>query len=333
MKTPRGRHRTIAKPAHSMTSAQALSALSSHIASELREPLPEAVQAFAAEIAAHGGVHVAAVLFYGSNLRSGALDGVLDFYVLVDSLRGWHRRRLPAAANRILPPNILLFERKHAGQTLRAKVAVLRVDQFHKAMHRRSLDTTMWARYAQPAALAWVRDEASHVATVQSITRAVVSAADWAARLGPSSGKPNDFWDALFRRTYAAELRVEKASRACALTSFASARYAALLPLAWRAAGVHASSEADGRLRPLLSARLRRRAIAEWKRRQLLGKPLNLARLVKTAYTFKGGVDYVIWKIERHSGYKLELKAWQRHHPVLAAPSVLWQLRRHGAIR
>jgi hypothetical protein len=86
-------------------------------------------------------------------------------------------------------------------------------------------------------------------------------------------------------------------------------------------------------LRPLLSARLRRRAIAEWKRRQLLGKPLNLARLVKTAYTFKGGVDYVIWKIERHSGYKLELKAWQRHHPVLAAPSVLWQLRRHGAIR
>jgi hypothetical protein len=176
-----------------MTSAQALSALSSHIASELREPLPEAVQAFAAEIAAHGGVHVAAVLFYGSNLRSGALDGVLDFYVLVDSLRGWHRRRLPAAANRILPPNILLFERKHAGQTLRAKVAVLRVDQFHKAMHRRSLDTTMWARYAQPAALAWVRDEASRVATVQSITRAVVSAADWAAHPAASrliSGTP-----------------------------------------------------------------------------------------------------------------------------------------------
>jgi len=333
LRAPRGRHLAIAKSAYPMTSAQALSTLSSHIASELNEPLPAAVQAFAAEIAAHGGAHVAAVLFYGSNLRSGALDGVLDFYVLVDSLRGWHRRRLPAAANRILPPNILLFERDHGEQTLRAKVAVLRVDQFHKAMHRRSLDTTMWARYAQPAALAWVRDEIARAATVQSITRAVVSAADWAARLGPASGSANDFWDALFRRTYGAELRVEKASRARMLTSFASERYAALLPLAWRAAGVHASTEADGRLRPLLSARSRQRAKSEWRRRQLLGKPLNLARLVKTAYTFKGGVDYVIWKIERHSGYKLGLKPWQRRHPVLAAPSVLWQLRRHGAIR
>lgn len=312
---------------------QAFARLRAAVDAELALPLPAGIRAMAAALAAQGRGHALAVLFYGSNLRSGALDGILDFYVLVDSLRGWYGRRLIAAANRVLPPNILYFERKHEGLTLRAKVAVLRMDQFHAAMRARSLDTTMWARYAQPAALAWVRDAAARADTAEAVAQAVVSAGRWAARLGPASGCAEDYWEALFRRTYGAELRVEKASRAQALTAWAGARYATMLPLAWRAGGVAHTGLADGRLQPVVSGRQRRLADWGWRLRHRLGKPLNFVRLMKSAYTFEGGVDYLIWKIERHSGVKLELKPWQRRHPILAAPGVLWDLRRRGAVR
>lgn len=312
----------------------ARSLLAQMVRDELALPLPAAITAMAAWIAGHGRGSASAVLFYGSNLRSGALDGILDFYVLVDSLRGWYGRALPAAANHVLPPSILYFEREHEGQTLRAKVAVLRTDQFLAAMAVDGLDTTMWARYSQPAALAWARDAAASDAATVAVTKAVVSAATWAARLGPEQGAAVDFWDALFRRTYGAELRVEKSARAQTLTAWAAPRYEAMLPLAWRASGLPFQRiEASGALRPELSARARRRAASGWRRRHLLGKPLNFVRLMKSAYTFVGGVDYVLWKIERHSGVKVVLTPWQRRHPILASPFVLWDLRRRGAVR
>ena len=58
-----------------------------------------------------------------------------------------------------------------------------------------------------------------------SAALAVISAADWAARLGPERGRAEDYWEALFRRTYGAELRVEKASRAQAITAWAESRW------------------------------------------------------------------------------------------------------------
>jgi hypothetical protein len=49
---------------------------------------------------------------------------------------------------------------------------------------------------------------------------------------------------------------------------------------------------------------------------------------MKAIFTFEGGVDYVVWKIRRHSGIHLTVTPWQRRHPILAAPSLLWRLRR-----
>lgn len=318
-----------------MSRSDARSALRSAIEAELALPLPPAIQAVAGMLAARGHGAASAVLFYGSNLRTGALDGVLDYYVLVDSLRGWYGpgRWLSAVANRLLPPSILYLEPVWQGQTLRAKVAVLRSDQFARAMRRKGLDTTMWARYSQPAALAWVRDESSRRSTVDAVAEAVVSAAGWAARLGPASGPANDFWQALFKRTYGAELRVEKASRTDSLMAYGGARYDRLLPLAWQADGLAFAEAPDGRLRPALSRASRALAAAGWSLRHALGKPLNFVRLMKSAYTFDGGVDYLIWKIERHSGVRLDITPWQRRHPILASPYVLWQLKKRGAIR
>jgi len=310
--------------------------LESLIAGELAAPVAPAVSAFAAHLAREGRSALA-VLFYGSNLRSGDLDGVLDFYLVVEHLHAWHGRALPAAANHWLPPNVSYHEwpQESGGErrTLRAKVAVLRLDQLQRGVRGQGLDTTLWARFAQPARLLWSRDASAAEATTKAIADAVATAARWAAVLGPAQGRASDYWDALFARTYAAELRVERKTRAASLVAHEPARYVAVLTAGWQRAGLAWRADDDGRLAPAVDDTTRSAAAKDWSRRARWGKPLNLLRLTKSVFTFAGGADYVAWKVERHSGYRIPLTDWQRRHPLLAAPKVLFTLWRKRVIR
>jgi len=40
-----------------------------------------------------------------------------------------------------------------------------------------------------------------------------------------------------------------------------------------------------------------------------------------------------VWKINRHAGTAVELKPWQRRHPILGALSLLPRLLARGAVR
>ena len=86
--------------------------------------------------------------------------------------------------------------------------------RFARAASGRLLDTTVWARFVQPSALAWCREEAAREAVVAALAQASTVAARLAVALGPGSGTERDYWTALFEATYGAEFRMETASRA-----------------------------------------------------------------------------------------------------------------------
>ena len=151
-----------------------------------------------------------------------------------------------------------------------------------------------------------------------------MTATRYAAALGPEQGAADEYWRALFRATYAAEFRVEPPGRAAAIVAHHADRYTALLPLAWQAGGIAFESRDDG-LRPHLD---RAPLLRAWRVRRLAGKPLNLARLVKAAFTFDGAARYGAWKIERHTGVPVVLTPWRERHPILAAPGVFWHVWR-----
>lgn len=307
-------------------------ALTRFVARELARPVPPVVGFFAAELAARGGQGVVGVLFYGSALRTGATDGLLDFYVLLDRLEGWDAKPLLRYGNRVLPPNVEYAETTAAGMTLRAKLAVMTLGQFRRHARHASRDTTIWARFAQPCALAWARDPFAAEAVADAVAGAARGAAWWAAHLGPERGSGASFWSALFSRTYASELRVEGASRPGSIVEAAPARYDAVLRLAWAAEGI-AFRDDLGELAPDIGVAERADAERAWRARKLIAKPLNLVRLAKAAFTFSGGVDYVAWKIERHSGHKIDVTPFQRRHPLLSAGPALWRLWRKGVLR
>lgn len=194
-----------------------------------------------------------------------------------------------------------------------AKVAVLRMAAFRHRMRRGSRDTTLWARFAQPSALVYARDEAAREATVAAVAEAWQTAAWWADRLADGP----DRWTALFAATYGAELRPEGTARPRSVTAAAPELYA----------------EIDRLLPPQPVTEAERLAARRaWSARRRIGRVLNAARLVKAAMTFRGGAAYVLDKIQRHAGPEA-LRPWERRLPWLAAPGVLLRLLLRGGLR
>ncbi|WP_370034442.1 hypothetical protein [Qipengyuania mesophila] len=295
-------------------------ALAQRIAAALESPVRDEVAAYARLLGEEAGAR--AVLFYGSNLRTGSLDGVLDFYVL-----------LPGEQRERIWPRVAYREWGHAGERLRAKIATMSLAQFACAASGQSRDTTIWARFVQPSALAWMQDEAARGAVLEALCGAAATAGRLAAAVGPSSGTAQDFWRALFRATYRAEFRVEQPGRENTILEVNAAHFNGLLPLAWEAGGIDFSREGD-LLRPALSPAERKAILGWWRPRRWLGKPLNLLRLAKATTTFDGAADYAAWKLHRHTGIAIEVTPFRARHPLLAAPGALMELwRRRRAQR
>jgi hypothetical protein len=287
-----------------------MTSLSALVAGELALPVDPKVSALAAAIAARHGDAARAVLFYGSCLREAKLDGLmLDFYLIVADYRRAYAKRWLATANRLIPPNVFYVE--EAG--LVAKYAVLSEADFHRLNGAETRNVSVWARFAQPARLTWVANEAARARAIAAVARA---APTLLAAAGEIAGEDQlDRWRRAFALTYSAELRAERKSRAASVVDLDPDRYR-------RFSGPALTAAKQLRARP-----------GGWARRRIEGKALSVVRLAKATLTFAGGADYIAWKVNRHAGTDIELKPWQRRHPLLAAITLLPRLIRSGAIR
>lgn len=293
----------------------------------LNRPVFSEAITLANNIVAEHGTSVAAVVFYGSCLRDKTAEGVLDFYVLVDDYKGFHGSWLSATANYLLPPTVTY---RH-GEEARAKIAIISVDQFAKRMQPSSNDTTLWARFCQPAALLYSRDDQATAATRNAVADAITTAVVWARRLGPEGTVARDLWNTLFTHTYGAELRVEDGKKRGGLIYERSPEYFDVLV---EPSIVRAQNKPDQRTwETEANSKDIRRYARSWRRKRMWGKALNIMRLIKGAFTFDQKVEYIQWKVERHTGEPLNLTDFQKKYPLLNAPVVLWRLWRKGAIR
>lgn len=279
------------------------------------QPVDPAVSAFAGRLALAAGA--SAVLFYGSNLRTGELDGVLDFYIL-----------LPGPQREKIWPRVSYHEWEFEGTPLRAKVATMALDTFQRAARGKSRDSTIWARFVQPCALVYASGEAQREQAIEAVCEAVCTAARLAAVLGPERATPDEFWRTLFRATYRAEFRVEAPGRENTIIEANRAHFDGLFTLALEAD--ERDFEVEGALvAPHIAPKDSRRLQDWWASLARRGKAINILRLLKATTTFEGASRYAAWKLERHTGIAVEVTPWKERHPVLAAPGVLWKVWRH----
>jgi hypothetical protein len=281
-----------------------MGALEELIAEELAQPVDPRVSDAAAAIASmYPGAR--AVLFYGSCLRTGEMDGqMLDFYLIVRDYREAYGARWLAWVNRLIPPNVFPFERNGTA----AKYAVLSQSDFARLAGPQASTVSVWARFAQPVRLVWAADEEARDAAVQVVSRAPATLLS----LAPEEGDLLERWRAGFALTYSAELRAERGDRPRSIVDWNPERYKRISNVVTP--------------QPLYSQ-------ARWRRLRRTGKLMTVARLAKASLTFAGGVDYLAWKINRHSGAGIVVKPWQRRFPLLGAIILLPRLLRKGAVR
>ena len=315
------------------------------VRAELLQPAPTAAAQLTAEILRRHGSAVAAVLFYGSCLRRRTSEGVLDFYVLVDTYRDAYHSRLLAWANAALPPNVFYLEIESELGPLRCKYAVVSLRDFERGARPGGLRSGIWARFCQPALAVHLRDATAREAVVAAVAESTVTAVARTLYELPTQNQSTQkngstrknrstrfttaaLWQQVLRGTYSAELRPEAPSTIQSLYEADPERYdrAARAVLARLGADVRSVGSEIEAVLPADSKALTRRG---WSRLRVLAKMVYFVQLLKSAATFGDWLPYVLWKLERHTGKKIVPSERQRRYPYLFGwpllLRVLWQ--------
>lgn len=311
--------------------------LKSLVEKELKTQGPKGLEVVVRAIQKKHREAILAMVFYGSCLRSNDLhDGILDLYVLVDSYIAFYKRPLMALWNFLLPPNVFYLETGSGEDKLRIKYAVISLPQLERATTTLWFHSYFWARLCQPVRLIFFKDQQ----VFERVKKCVLSALfTFFVRTLPCIEK--DFseemlWCKGLALTYRAELRPEGQERARTIWQSNKKYLKQITPyvLSWLNGGnSHIISKKAGSYRLDASFSQLFACKMPWIARIALGKLLSVFRLVKAAFTFRGGVDYALWKIKRHTGIELELSPFLKRHPVLAMVFASWRLFLYRAIR
>ncbi len=315
-----------------------------HVARGLNELLreqqdnevPPGVRALAEQLLARYGSCVQAILFYGSCLRDRTDEGLVDLYVLVDRYRslpcGWIERCL----HRILRPTVYYLEIPFDGRAVRCKFSVLSLRDFQRATSMRWFHSYFWGRFAQRTALLYVRDEEIAQQVRAALAQAVLTLLIRVLPTLPAAFETRDLWQKALSLSYKAELRAERPQTILHLYDAATEYYEKVTHAAMAAVPFPCSTVTGpvaDRYSVSVSIWKRHMSHLAWGLRRIEGKLHSALRLLKGLFTFRGGLDYVLWKIQRHSGITVEITPYVRRHPLLGAPALFWRLYRQGAFR
>jgi hypothetical protein len=288
-------------------------------------------------ILARYGKAAQAVLLYGSCMRTGQeTEGIVDLYVLVDKYLQAYGNALPAVMNWLLPPNVFYIEAPFGTDVLRAKYAVLTLADLQRGTSPAWFHSYLWGRFSQPVRLLYVRSEQTAQQIYAALAQAVVT---FVSRVLPQTSEwfsAVELWRKGLQLSYWAELRAERIDQATRLVDAAKRYYEEITSIAMTAIPFEVAIIRQNDAvwyRSNISCRSRLLNSLPWKTRFVQGKCLSVLRLLKGLFTFKGGLNYILWKIERHSGIGIPMDSALRRHPSVGVWVMLWRLYRRGGFR
>lgn len=280
---------------------------------------------------------ICATLLYGSCLRSGDIyDGLLDLYLVCDSYSAAYQRPLLAGCNWLLPPNVFYAELKQGEKTLRSKVTMISLRDFQRGCSQEWFQSYIWGRFAQPTRILYSRDEQTRATLENSLLEAGRTLLCNSLPALPEQGSITALWEQAMALSYSTELRTERPGRATELAGAAREFYAAVTRHHARSLGFDFTvydNNGEMRYRSKVASGQRRSAQTAWSVRRGQGKVLSVLRVVKALFTFEGGLDYIAWKLERHSGESVVIPDRVRRAPLIHMWGYFWGLYRRGIFK
>jgi hypothetical protein len=317
---------------------------------QVADPVAEQLGAALARVA---GDQLWALLLFGSRLV-GTTPGphsAYDFVLVVDAYRPFYERlhaaglhgrppSLMTAISHVLTPNVVSVDPRLPGGHI-AKVMVLTVEDFERALAPRARDHFLQGRLVQMTALLKARDPNVKAQVAELLERARGHVIHWAGPWLSPHFTAADFAKRMLEVSYAGEIRPEAAGRVAAVFEaqrhYLEPAYRRVLEAAegrGEVVRVGASDPADevagggsnGQERGSNPPRWRLArpagagARSRWRAYFLVSKMRATARWTKHVVTFDDWLTYIQKKVERRTGMQIELTPMERRLPLL----LLW---------
>ena len=268
------------------------------------------------------GKELRAVILYGSWVR-GRRDTVIDFYVVLDSYKPLNSR-LEASLNHLLAPNVYYLTVLQGEETIATKYATVSAEVFEKSICH-DFHPYFWARFAQPSEILYARDEHIRDELAALFNTATKRLIINVLPLMPRTFSINELWEKAFELTYRCELRSESENTPKILSENMhqiSNFLAKDCSLEFSDNMIFRAGNDSGLSTKTL-----------WFFRTLIGKSFSAFRLFKAIFTFENPLDYLVWKIERHTGIRETPTDLQRKYPLLFSWTLLWKIYKRGGFR
>jgi hypothetical protein len=313
-----------------MTASPAVAADLTEIirAESSRPPAPQALALLEA-VRSRFGRDLYGVLYYGSCRRSLAPEGLLDFYVVIDGFAAM--TPFEALLLKALPPNVYYLEVPFADDRARCKYTVVSLGSFRRGTTGRWFHSYLWGRFSQPTSVLWARDEAAATVLRQALYSSTLTFLRRVLPLLSDHFDARELWLTGLATSYRTELRSERPEKLQRMYVDEAAYLDAVAAAASQPCGF--AADATGRYRNPLTPAARRGGRVAWRIRMVSGTLLSFLRILKSAWTFEGGIDYAVWKLERQSGRRIEIPPEVRARPWRHAPAFFWRLYREGVFR
>jgi len=284
------------------------------------------------------GSPLLAVILYGSCLSpvTRRESSIYDFFLICDRYRPFYRNRKLALFNYCLPPNIFYFElTAPAFGRLAGKYSVTSLRDFRHETSARARDNYHLGRFAKRVVIAYTREERIR----EELTDAILSAMEQNIRLTlpclPGRFPRDEFVRTLLGMSYRGETRVDVDTKVEELFQAESEYYRQcygdllLAHLQEKKIG----AEADG-CYSLPEKSVRRGYRRLWVRARLFQTRIRTyLRWPKYIITFDNWLDYLLSKLERSKGIRLELNERERKYPLIFGWKHFFRLKRAGKIR
>lgn len=274
------------------------------------------------------GNQIRSVLLYGSHLVGTAPDrySAYDLVVVVEKYLGLYRAlrhggfthrppRLMASLAWMLPPNVIAYAPDGPEGPI-AKCLIISAEDFERELSSRSRDHFMISRMIQDVGVLYARDPAAERWVLDGLAAARRTVLDWAAPYVTSPFTAEILAREMIAICYGSEIRPESGSRPAAV--FEAQRDYLV--------------ETYGRL--LVDASSKGLLVREGDAYRCLRQPGPMARFARSAYffasklrvtsrwfkhvfTFENWLPYLVRKVERRTGMRVELTALERRLPLI----------------
>lgn len=270
------------------------------------------------------GENLQAVILYGSQLngRIRYKDSIYDFYLIADNYWEFYDKKSLAILNNFFPPNVfnLTLEDEQFG-TLKGKYSVISLDRLKIETSLKAKDNFLFGRFSQRFGIIYAKDEKIVDTISQYIYNALLTGIYKMVGKLPEQFTPRDYFIEFLKTSYSGEIRVESFEKIKNTYEADWEYYDKILELALdEFSEKYKYFKKDNyekkyylKIPPFLR-KLKNFSLKFFVKKARIR---TIIRWFKDMITFENWVDYIIAKVERHTGVKIELTPLERKYPLI----------------